>query len=77
MIVRRIARAAVCLAFCACACLTAYGDAPHYQVTGEISTSTARWDYAAIDTRARRLYVGRVGGVLAIDLQTGTTATVA
>jgi DNA-binding beta-propeller fold protein YncE len=72
----RPAYATACWAFCAFACLTAYGE-PSYQVTRRIPASTARWDYAAVDTKAHRLYVGRTGGVLSVDLQKGTVATVA
>lgn len=39
-----------------------------YEIKNRISAPAAVWDYAAVDARARRLYVGRVGGVMAVDL---------
>lgn len=48
-----------------------------YQVVRQIAATTARWDYAAVDSAAQRLYVGRVGGVLAVDLQSGISSILA
>ena len=48
------------------------GDTPAattYQVTGRISAPDALWDMVSIDASARQLYVGRVGGVMAVDLE--------
>jgi DNA-binding beta-propeller fold protein YncE len=39
-----------------------------YEIKNRISAPAAVWDYAAVDARARRLYIGRVGGVMAVDL---------
>jgi DNA-binding beta-propeller fold protein YncE len=50
--------------------------APTYGVVGHIALPDSRWDYGAVDTAAARLYLGRIGGVLAVDLPTGAvTAT--
>jgi DNA-binding beta-propeller fold protein YncE len=40
-------------------------------VTGEIHGADGRFDYAAVDPAARRLYVARGDGVMSIDLATG------
>jgi DNA-binding beta-propeller fold protein YncE len=51
--------------------LTAADSAPTaapYEIKNRISAPAALWDYASVDARARRLYVGRVGGVMAVDL---------
>jgi hypothetical protein len=40
----------------------------HYHVTRRISGPDGLWDYASIDEPARRLLVGRQGGILALDL---------
>jgi YVTN family beta-propeller protein len=42
--------------------------APTYEIDTRISAPDALWDYASIDPTARRLYVGRMGGVMAVDL---------
>ena len=67
------------LAACALAALRVHAapDPAAYRVLRQIAATTARWDYAAVDAAAQRLYVGRVGGVLAVDLQTGTSSTLA
>lgn len=39
-----------------------------YEIKNRISAPAAVWDYAAVDAGARRLYIGRVGGVMAVDL---------
>ena len=41
-----------------------------YHLSGEIAGPDYRWDYLSVDTAARRIYVGRQGGVTAIDLDT-------
>lgn len=49
-------------------------DAPNargvYRVVDSISAPNALWDLATVNPQRHRLYVGRVGGVLAVDLQT-------
>lgn len=47
-----------------------------YRVTGHIALADARWDYGTVDPDLRRLYLGRVGGVLALDLSSGTVTPV-
>jgi DNA-binding beta-propeller fold protein YncE len=42
---------------------------PTYEIKNRISAPAALWDYASVDAQARRLYVGRVGGVMAVDLE--------
>lgn len=42
-----------------------------YAVTGSIKGPDSRWDLLTIDPARHRLYMARVGGVTAIDLQTG------
>jgi DNA-binding beta-propeller fold protein YncE len=39
-----------------------------YEIKGRIAAPDALWDYASVDSGARRLYVGRIGGVMAVDL---------
>jgi DNA-binding beta-propeller fold protein YncE len=39
-----------------------------YRVTGHVRVPDARWDYGAVDSADRRLYLGRFGGVLVLDL---------
>jgi hypothetical protein len=39
-----------------------------YEIKGRIAAPDALWDYAAVDSGIRRLYVGRIGGVMAVDL---------
>lgn len=74
-----ISRILGALAGCALAALRVYAasDPPVYQVVRQFPATTARWDYAVVDSAARRLYVGRVGGVLAVDLQTGASSALA
>lgn len=50
---------------------TAKTGTTHYHITGHIAGPDGLWDYASVDQRARRLYVARQGGIMAIDLQTG------
>jgi DNA-binding beta-propeller fold protein YncE len=47
-----------------------------YRVVERIKAPDALWDYAAIDADARRLYVGRFGGVLPVNLKTRTAESV-
>jgi len=49
---------------------------PRYRVTDRIAVPDARWDYGAIDPESRRLYLGRIGGVLALDLDTRAVTAV-
>jgi DNA-binding beta-propeller fold protein YncE len=39
-----------------------------YEIKGRIAASDALWDYLSVDAVAHRLYVGRIGGVMAVDL---------
>lgn len=39
-----------------------------YQVLGRIPASAKYWDYSTVDSHRNRLYVGREGGVLSVDL---------
>ena len=50
---------------------TAAAVGPQYSQIAAWSAPNAGWDYASVDATARRLYVGRFGGVLAIDLKSG------
>lgn len=56
----------------AVAALLAIGaaPAPRYAVVDRIAGPDGRYDYATVDSAARRLFVGRGGGVMAIDLDT-------
>jgi YVTN family beta-propeller protein len=47
-----------------------------YEIKGRIAASDALWDYASVDAKARRLYVGRVGGVMAVDLDSSAVTPV-
>jgi DNA-binding beta-propeller fold protein YncE len=49
---------------------------PLYRVTGHIRVPDARWDYGAVDPAERRLYLGRFGGVLALDLNSNVVTAV-
>jgi hypothetical protein len=40
----------------------------HYHLTRRISGPDGLWDYASVDEQARRLFIGRQGGILALDL---------
>src|SRR5438105_2712964 len=40
----------------------------HYHLTRRISGPDGLWDYASVDQQSRRLFVGRQGGILALDL---------
>lgn len=42
--------------------------ATHYHISGRIAGPDGRWDYAAVDATARRLYVARQGGLLSTTL---------
>ncbi|MBB6250792.1 YncE family protein [Nitrospirillum iridis] len=44
---------------------------PPYHEVARIPAPDGPWDYASVDTAARRLYVGRADGVLALDLDSG------
>ena len=44
---------------------------PQYSQVAAWSAPDAGWDYASVDAEARRLYVGRFGGVLMVDLSSG------
>ncbi len=44
------------------------GAPPLYRLVGSIPAPAALWDYASVDPAMDRLYVGRFGGVLAVDL---------
>ena len=46
-------------------------SAPTYAVTDRIKIDDGNFDYASFDPVHRRLYVSRVGGVLALDVDTG------
>jgi len=41
----------------------------HYTVTGQIDAPEGAWTFASIDSAKHQLYVGRSGGILALDLQ--------
>src|SRR5258708_6328379 len=41
-----------------------------YRIVDSIAAPDALWDLASINPQRHRLYVGRLGGVLAVDLQT-------
>lgn len=41
---------------------------PLYRLAGSIPAPAALWDYASVDPTIGRLYVGRYGGVLSVDL---------
>jgi DNA-binding beta-propeller fold protein YncE len=41
-----------------------------YRIVDSIPAPNALWDLATVNPQRHRLYVGRVGGVLAVDLQT-------
>jgi len=43
-----------------------------YRVARRISGPDGRWDLVAVDSRTRRLYVGREGGILAVNLSDET-----
>src|SRR5258708_29177009 len=64
-----------CLAMTAAAAASAEAkkdDAPatRYAVVDKIPLPDGGWDYAMIDANARRLYLGRDPGVMALDLDT-------
>ncbi|MDB6047084.1 MAG: hypothetical protein JWM63_5635 [Gammaproteobacteria bacterium] len=44
---------------------------PPFHLTGHIAGPDGLWDYASVDAPARRLYVARAGGIMAVDLNTG------
>jgi YVTN family beta-propeller protein len=45
--------------------------ASEYRVTDAIKGPDFRWDYLSVDAKAHRLYLARVGGVTAVDLDSG------
>ena len=45
--------------------------ATEYRVADSIKGPDFRWDYLSVDAVARRLYMGRAGGVTSIDLDSG------
>jgi YVTN family beta-propeller protein len=47
-----------------------------YEIKGQIAAPDALWDYASVDSAARRLYVGRIGGVMAVDLDSQSVTPV-
>ena len=47
-----------------------------YEIKGRIAASDALWDYVSVDAMTRRLYVGRIGGVMAVDLGSQSVAPV-
>jgi DNA-binding beta-propeller fold protein YncE len=49
---------------------------PAYRVAAHLPVPDARWDYGAVDAEARRLYLGRFGGVLALDLTSNVVTAV-
>jgi hypothetical protein len=59
------------IAAAALAALGGAASAQTFEVLNRISVPDAGWDYAAVDAEARRLYLGRFGGVLALDLAGG------
>jgi len=46
------------------------GSAPHFAVNDRIPGPDGGWDYATIDERTHRLFLGRDAGVLSLDLKT-------
>jgi DNA-binding beta-propeller fold protein YncE len=51
-------------------------SAQTFEVVNRIAVPDARWDYAAVDGESRRLYLGRFGGVLSLDLASGQITSV-
>jgi DNA-binding beta-propeller fold protein YncE len=49
---------------------TAGAAIPTYQLVDKIPIPDGGWDYVTVDAAARRLYLGRTSGVLALDLET-------
>lgn len=47
----------------------------HYAVSGQIDGPEGAWTFASIDAAKHRLYVGRSGGILAVDLTTKKVTT--
>jgi hypothetical protein len=72
-LMRRGAAVLLLILLAAAACAAAE---PRYRVSAHIPISDARWDYGAVDPEAHRLYLGRIGGVLALDLSSGTVTPV-
>ena len=66
----RLALTTVLAALCLSA--AARAAAPTYVVTGKIAGPDGGWDLLGVDPAAHRLYVARSGGVMAVDLATGT-----
>ncbi len=42
-----------------------------YRIVGSLKGPDSRWDYLAVDAGRRRLYMGREGGIAAVDLDSG------
>ncbi len=68
-------RATIGLCFVAYAGQAAQSNPPLFRVMQHIAAPAALWDYAAVDDDARRLYLGRVGGVLTLNLETGAVVS--
>jgi DNA-binding beta-propeller fold protein YncE len=47
-----------------------------YEIKGRIGAPDALWDYASVEVAARRLYVGQIGGVMAVDLDSQSVTPV-
>jgi DNA-binding beta-propeller fold protein YncE len=43
----------------------------NYKIIDSIKGPDFLWDYVSVDTKARRLYVARIGGVIGVDLGSG------
>jgi DNA-binding beta-propeller fold protein YncE len=67
---RHIPAMALCCALASSPSGAATPPAGTYEIAQRIPASAAYWDYGSIDGERRRLYVGRVGGVLSLDLAT-------
>jgi DNA-binding beta-propeller fold protein YncE len=39
-----------------------------YRLDSRISASAALWDYASVDPESRTLFIGRIGGIMAVNL---------
>lgn len=58
------------LVVCCAMTVAAAAHAAQYSVVDKIPLSDGGWDYVMIDVNARRLYLGRDPGVMALDLDT-------
>jgi DNA-binding beta-propeller fold protein YncE len=63
--VRAVVAASLCAGIASVSATT-----PVYRVIDHIPVPDSRWDYGAVDPGSERLYLGRIGGVLAVDLAT-------